>query len=168
MNLSDIAQMRFRSMSAPDQYGIFALSDDGTFRIVPSEDFRDEMARLEEAALERSQKLGIGLGFGLLALGAAAIGIGWYLGRVFGQLGTTLSTPRPVSEVDVYRNDGGGLRVSMRGLESRLQTVQMAWNPDEFLQPEAESFIAKLNEMKAHGQPAKASQVETPNGNHVK
>lgn len=148
--MADIAQMRFRSMSAPDQYGIFALSDDGTFRIVPSDEFRDEMARLEEAALERSQKFGIGLGIGLLALGVAAIGAGWYLGRVFGQLGSSLSAPRPVGDVDVIRNDGGGLRVAMRGLESRLQTVQMAWNPDEFLQPEAASFIDKLNEMKAN------------------
>ena len=51
--------MQFRSVSTPEQYGIMALSDDGTFRVVPSDEFRDEMARLEEVALERSQTFGI-------------------------------------------------------------------------------------------------------------
>lgn len=145
--VSDIAQMRFRSVSSPQQYGIMAISDDGTFRIVPSDEFRDEMARLEEVALQRSKTLGIGTGIILLTLGAAAIGFGWYLGRVFGKLGSTLSRPRSLNDVQVIQTEGGGFRVTLRGLPNRLQTIQMAWNPDEVLQSEAEAFIAKIQEL---------------------
>jgi hypothetical protein len=142
--VSDIAQMRFRSVSAPEQYGIMVVSDDGTFRIVPSDEFRDEMARLEEVALLRSKTLGIGTGVVLLGLGAAAVGFGWYLGRVFGKIGSTLSRPRPLKDVQITHAEGGGLRVTMRGWPNRLQSIQMAWNPDEVLQPEAEAFVAKI------------------------
>lgn len=149
--MADIAQMRFRSMSAPEQYGMMAISDDGTFRIVPSDEFRDEMARLEEVALQRSQTFGIGAGIILIVLGAAAVGVGWFLGRVFGKLGSTLSQPRSVHDVTMTWDESGAVRVIFRGLENRLQVVQMAWNPDEFLLPEAEAFVAKFEEMKRHG-----------------
>jgi hypothetical protein len=145
--VTDVARMQFRSSSAPDQYGILALSDDGTFRLVPSDEFRDEMARLEEVALQRSKTFGLGAGIALITLGALAVGLGWLAGRVFGKLGSRLSEPRPISDVRMTRDAGGAVRITLRGLESRLQTVQMAWNPDEFLQPEAEVFLAKLQEM---------------------
>jgi hypothetical protein len=145
--VTDVARMQFRSISAPDQYGIMALSDDGTFRLVPSDEFRDEMARLEEVALQRSKTFGLGAGIALITLGAVAIGLGWLAGRVFGKLGSRLSEPHPVSDVRMTRDAGGAVRIILKGLESRFQTVQMAWNPDEFLQPEAEAFLAKLHEM---------------------
>jgi hypothetical protein len=145
--VSDIAQMRFRSVSSPEQYGIMALSDDGTFRIVPSDEFRDEMARLEEIAVQRSKTLGIGTGVVLLTVGALAVSLGWYFGRVFGKLGGTLSRPRSLQDVQVRMTDGGGIRVTLRGLPNRLQTIQMAWNPDEVLQSEAEAFVAKIQEL---------------------
>jgi hypothetical protein len=147
--VSDIAQMRFRSVSSPDQYGIMAVSDDGTFRIVPSDEFRDEMARLEEVALLRSKTLGLGTGIVLLGIGAALVGFGWYWGRVLGKIGSTLSRPRSLDDVQITHLKGGGLRVMLRGWPNRLQTVQMAWNPDEVLQPEAEAFVAKLHELQA-------------------
>ena len=146
--MADIATMQFRSVSTPEQYGIMALSDDGTFRVVPSDEFRDEMARLEEVALERSQTFGIRAGIGLILLGTAAISVGWLFGRLFGKLGTRLSEPRPVQDVTISRDDRGRVRVTVRGLESRLQTVQMVWNADEFLLPEADVFVSKLEEMK--------------------
>ncbi len=139
--------MRFRSTSAPDQYGILALSDDGTFRIVPSDEFRDEMARLEEVALHRAQTFGVRAGTALIALGLAAVAVGWLAGRVFGKLGGALGRPRPVQDVNITWDAGGAVRVTVRGLEGRLQVIQMAWNPDEFLQSEAEAFVAKFDEM---------------------
>lgn len=145
--VTDIAQMRFRSVSSPSEYGILALSDDGTFRIVPSDEFRDEMARLEEVALARARTYGTRTGLLLLALGAVALGLGWFVGRVFGKLGSTLSAPRPISDVRLTHLEGGGVRLMLHGLQNRLQTIQMEWNPDEVLQPEAEAFAAKLADL---------------------
>lgn len=153
--VTDIAQMRFRSVSSPSEYGILALSDDGTFRIVPSDEFRDEMARLEEAALAKSRTFGMGTGIVLLTLGALALGLGWYLGRVFGKLGSTLSAPRPLKDVYLTHQEGR-VQLTLPGLQSRLQTVQMVWNPDEVLQSEAEAFVAKVAELQKRSAPEKA------------
>lgn len=160
--------MRFRSVSAPDQYGIMALSDDGTFRIVPSDEFRDEMARLEEVALRRSKTFGLQAGVALLILGTVAVGVGWLVGRVFGKIGSSLSRPRPVQDVSLTWDQGGAVRVTLRGPESRLQTVQMAWNPDEFLQPEAEVFFDKFTEMKRQAQRQSPERVSRDQGMEVK
>jgi hypothetical protein len=97
--------------------------------------------------VQRSKKLGIGTGIVLLTVGALAVGLGWYFGRVFGKLGGTLSRPRSLQDVQVRMTDGGGIRVTLRGLPNRLQTIQMAWNPDEVLQSEAEAFVAKIQEL---------------------
>lgn len=149
--MTDIAQMRFRSMKNPNEYGMLVLSDDGTFRIVPSDDLRDEMARLEEVALVRSQTWGIRTGVVLLILGTLFVSLGWFVGRVFGKLGGSLSKPRPVREVRLAQNEGGGVNLVLHGLENRLQTIQMAWNGDEILAPEADKFIQKLTEMQGRG-----------------
>lgn len=140
--------MRFKSATKPNEHGQLALHDDGTFQIKPSADLRDEMSRLEEVALERSQRIGYGLGGALVVAGALVIAAGWYFGRKFGKLGTTLSTPRPVAEVDVQRDDAGGVYVRLQGMESKLQTIQMGWGVDEVLEEEAASFVSKFEEMK--------------------
>lgn len=147
--MTDIAQMRFRSILKPNEYGVMALSDDGTFRIVPSDELRDEMAKLEEQALQRAQKWGIGTGAVLLTLGALFVGLGWFVGRVFGQIGSSLSSPRPVQDVQVTRDEGGGVRLTLHGLENRFQSIQMAWNGDEVLPDEADAFVKRLTEMQA-------------------
>ena len=136
-------------MTSPSQHGALALNDDGTFQIVPSEALRSEMARLETVALNRSQKLGYGIGIGLLVAGTATVGIGWYLGRVFGKLGTTLSSPRPIADVDLIREDGGRVALRLKGLESRQQNIQMGWNADEVLEQEANDFISLFNRVKS-------------------
>jgi hypothetical protein len=140
--------MRFKSAAKPKEHGQLAIHDDGTFQIKPSPDLREEMARLEEEALEKSKMLGYGLGGVLVALGLTAIAAGWYLGRKFGQLGTSLGTPRSVGDVDVVRDESGGVHVRMQGIESKFQTIQMGWNIDEILDDEASDFLAKFEEMK--------------------
>ncbi len=143
-----LAKMRFLSLRNPAERGLLLLHDDGTFQVQPSEALRDEMARLEEVALDRAQTYGTRLGVGLLLAGTLAIGAGWLAGRVFGKLGFYLGERRPVSDVTLTRDTGGVLRLSLPGA-NRWQRIQMAWNADEVLQAEADDLLAKLAEMKS-------------------
>ena len=145
--MTDIARLRFKSIHRPKEHGALILSDDGQFRVEPSREFRDEMARLEEAALRRAHVYGTRLGVVLLVLGAAALGIGWFVGRVFGKLGSSLSLPRPLDEVKITRDGGGGVHVTLRGIENKLQLIQMGWNGDEVRQAEADAFMAAFASM---------------------
>lgn len=142
-----LAKMRFLRLRDPAERGVLLLHEDGTVQIRPSEALRDEMARLEEAALDRARTYGTRLGGGLMLAGALALGAGWLAGRVFGKLGFILSKRRPVSEVSLTRQPGGGVRLSLPGA-NRWQRIQMAWNPDEVLDTEADNFVAKFTEMK--------------------
>ncbi|MBV9852478.1 MAG: hypothetical protein JO250_22665 [Armatimonadetes bacterium] len=146
--MTDIARLRFKSIKRPKEHGALVLSDDGTFRIEPSREFREEMARLEEEALERSQAWGTRLGLGLMALGGLALALGWYAGRTFGQLGNSLSAPRSIRDVEVTRDDNGNLHVRMPGAESHFQKIQMGWHADEYLAPEADKFLQTFEEMR--------------------
>jgi len=139
--MTDIARLRFKSIRKPREHGTLILSDDGLVRLEPSPEFRDEMAHLEEEAIARAHAWGTRTGIALLLLGAAAVTVGWYAQRVFGKLGSSLSLPRPVRDVRMTRDGGGGVHVTFRGLESRLQVIQMGWNGDEVRQAEADAFV---------------------------
>lgn len=139
--------MRFVSLTKPKEKGMLVLNDDGTIQVAPSEGLREEMARLEEVALNRAHLFGTRLGVGLILTGALALGAGWAVGRIFGKLGYTLSAPRPVSEAILTRDGGGGVHLTLRGA-NRLQVVQMGWNGDEVLQGEANNFVAKFHELR--------------------
>lgn len=145
--MTEIARMRFMSQTKPSERGMLLLHDDGTIQVQPTEELRDEMARLEEAALDRSRLFGTRLGVSLLVLGALAVGGGWIVGRIFGKLGHILSAPRPVDAVRLTHEEGGAVHLTLRGA-NRLQVIHMGWNPDEVLQGEAENFVAKFNEMR--------------------
>lgn len=144
--MTQLAKMRFLSLTKPLERGMLVLHDDGTFQVVPSDELRDEMSRLEEVALHRARLFGTGLGLGLIAIGTLAVAAGWVAGRIFGKMGHTLSKPRPLETISLVRAEGGTMRLTMQGA-NRLQTVQMAWNPDEVLQAEATAFLAKLDEV---------------------
>ncbi len=145
--MTEIARMRFMSNKKPSERGMLLLHDDGTIQVQPTEELRDEMARLEEVALDRAQTFGTRLGVGLLVIGGLAVAVGWAVGRVFGKLGRTLSTPRPVDAVRLTHDEGGSVHLTLRGA-NRLQVIQMGWNPDEVLQGEAENFVAKFDAMR--------------------
>lgn len=145
--MSEIARLRFKSLSKPKESGKLLLLDDGTIQVQPSEALRDEMARLEEVALSRAHVFGTRLGIGLIIAGGLAVGIGWLVGRIYGKLGFTLGAPRPVSEVGLTRDEGGGVHLTLRGA-NRLQVIQMNWNGDEILRDEADQFVAKFNELR--------------------
>lgn len=145
--MTEIARLRFMSSQKPSERGILLLHDDGTIQIQPSEELRDEMARREEVALDRSHLFGTRLGLSLIVLGIAAVGAGWAVGRIFGKLGHTLSAPRPVEEVTFRHEEGGAVHLTLRGA-NRWQSIHMGWNPDEVLQNEAENFAAKFDEMR--------------------
>ncbi len=146
--MTDIARLRFKSIRSPKEHGALILTEDGQFRVEPSREFRDEMARLEEAALHRAHLYGTRVGIALLALGAIALGIGWFVGRVFGKLGSSLSLPRPIDEVQITRDGGGGVHVTLRGMENKLQLIQMGWNGDEVRQAEADAFMQAFEAMR--------------------
>lgn len=141
--------MRFRSESRPNEYGYLAIHDDGTFQLKPSADLRDEMARMEENALIKSKKISFPLGFGLIGLGVFILGLGWYIGRVFGKLGSSLSSPRPIDEVELIRDENGVMRLKMQGIENKMQTIQMAWSAEEIAPCDMDEFITKFDEMKS-------------------
>lgn len=145
--MTDIARLRFKSIQKPKEHGALVLSEDGHFRVEPSRDFRDEMARLEETALRRAYAYGTRTGIVLLAVGALALGLGWFVGRVFGKLGSSLGMPRPIEEVQITRDGGGGVHVTLRGMENRLQLIQMGWNGDEVRQAEADAFLEAFQAM---------------------
>ena len=145
--MTEIARMRFMSNLKPSERGMLLLHDDGTLQVQPTEELRDEMARLEEVALDRARTFGTRLGVSLLVLGALATGAGWVVGRVFGKMGHTLSAPRPLDAVSLTHEEGGSVHLTLRGANF-LQVVQMRWNPDEVLQGEAEDFVAKLDAMR--------------------
>ncbi len=145
--MTDIARLRFKSLQKPKEHGALILSDDGQFRVEPSREFRDEMARLEEDALHRAYAYGTRTGIVLLTLGALALGLGWFVGRVFGKLGSSLSMPRAIGDVQITRDDGGGVHVTLKGMENRLQLIQMGWNGDEVRQAEADTFMDAFEAM---------------------
>lgn len=145
--MTEIARMRFMSNKKPCERGMLLLHDDGTIQVQPTEELRDEMARLEEVALDRSRTFGTQLGVSLLVLGALAISAGWVVGRIFGKMGYTLSAPRPVDAVSLGHDEGGSVHLTLRGA-NRLQVIRMGWNPDEVLQGEAKNFVAKFDAMR--------------------
>jgi hypothetical protein len=141
--------MRFKSMARPKEHGALVLNEDGTFQVKPSPELREELSRLEERAIRRSQVFGTGLGVALVAAGAVAIAAGWVVGRLFGSLGSTVSMPRKLRDVEVDRDEGGCVTLRMRSVECSLKTVALRWNADEVLGEEADAFVAKLQELKA-------------------
>ena len=145
--MTEVARLRFKSLSKPKESGKLLLHDDGTIQVQPSEALRDEMARLEEVALRRAHVFGTRLGVCLLIAGSLSVGLGWLVGRIFGKMGYTLSAARSVSEVSLTRDEGGGVHLTLHGA-NRLQKVQMNWNGDEILRDEADQFVAKFNEMR--------------------
>ena len=145
--MTQLAKMRFVSLTKPKERGMLVLHDDGTFQVVPSEELREEMSRLEEEALHRAKLFGTGLGLTLIGIGTLAVGAGWLAGRVFGKLGYTLGKPRPVDAVTLTRTPSGGVHLTLRGA-NRLQVVQMAWNTDEVLSAEVDNFVAKFDQMR--------------------
>ncbi len=144
--MTEIARMRFMSNQKPSERGMLLLHDDGTIQVQPTEELRDEMARLEEVALDRARTFGTRLGVGLLVVGALAVGAGWVVGRIFGKLGYTLSAPRPVDAVRLTHDDGS-VHLTLRGA-NRWQVIHMGWNPDEVLQGEAADFVAKFDALR--------------------
>ncbi len=144
--MTQIAKMRFASLTQPQEHGLLVLHDDGTLQVVPSDAMRDSLSDLEASALRRAHLFGTSLGLGLIALGLLAVGAGWAYGRIFGRLGYTLSRPRPVDAVSLS-SANGGIHLKMRGT-SRLHSIELAWNAAEVLPVEAEAFLAKCDEVR--------------------
>jgi len=146
--LAELARMRFTSATKPEETGVLVLNDDGTFQVKPSDEFREALAEIEEKAIHRSETFGTRLGVALIAFGALAAGIGWLVGRLFGSIGSTISRPRSISDVEIQHQENGGFAVRMGGVESKFQKITLSWNADEVVQAEADNFVEKYNDLR--------------------
>jgi hypothetical protein len=146
--MTELARLRFKSIQSPKEHGALLIHDDGTLEIVASEALRDEMARREELAIKRSKTLSSWIGLSLLGLGAVVIAIGWWAGRAFGKLGQNLSNPRPLSEVDINKDENGVVTVKFPGVPGQPQMVEMQWNPDEIRPDDVDKFFSTLSDIR--------------------
>ena len=133
--MTDITSLPFRHA---DGAGILVLSDDGTVRVEPGEALRDALAGREEQALATAQAV-TRLGLGLIGLGLAAVGAGWYVGRVGGKHAWRQTAPRSVRVVEIAPAEGGGLRARLG---------KSVWDITGYEPSDAETFLAALKEMK--------------------
>lgn len=146
--MAELARMRFTSATKPEENGVLVLNDDGTFQVKPSDEFREALAEIEEKAIHRSERYGTRLGFTLIALGAAAAAAGWLVGRLFGSIGSSISRPRSISDVEIQHQENGAFALRMGGVESKFQKITLSWNADEVVQAEADVFVEKFHDLR--------------------
>ena len=157
--VTEIARMRFISSKKPDRTrGIVLLHDDGTIQVHPSEELRDEMARLEEVALDRSaQRSGRGWASAFCPGCARPSASAGSSGASSARLGHTLSAPRPVDDVRLTRDEGGRVHLTLLGA-NRLQVDPDGLEPRRSAQAEAGQFLRSSTNCKAkRGRGANAS-----------
>lgn len=131
--------MYFRSNKKPGERGAIALTELGTIEVRPSDDFMDELARLEEEACTKSRMISAKVGGGILATGVLVIIIGWVIGRIGGKLRHRITQPRAVDEVTMFADVTGGFHIA---LPDRLgQKIELNWGQGEINPREAGEFL---------------------------
>jgi len=144
--MAELARMRFESARQPAQKGEIVLRSDGTLQVEPSDEFAEELARLEDVAVQKSRTLGVGVGAALIALGALVAAAGWAAGRIAGRLRETIGAPRSVDKVKMFVDPEGGVHLLLRGRGP--QQVSLTWAPGETDAGEAAAFINAYRELK--------------------
>lgn len=143
--INEIARMQFQSARNPSEKGALVLTDDGFFSVEPSEEFVDEMIRLEEKAVGGASKRGYLVGGLLMAAGVAVAALTWMAARLAGEMRETLTRPRPAEEVTLATDGQGSVQVIIPG--AGVQKVQMTWEPGETNMEEAARFLAIHQEL---------------------
>lgn len=144
--MTEIARMRFESAKKPGEKGEIVLTSDKMLRVEPSEEFSNELARLEEAAVHRSRGIGLGVGAALIAAGALFAFAAWAAGRIAGRLRETIAEPKPVEQVRMFGDPDGGVHVLLPG--TGPQKITLYWAPGETDANEFASFMAEYRRLK--------------------
>jgi hypothetical protein len=129
----------FRSNKNPKERGSIALTADGMIEVRPSEEFLDELAQREEAAVDVSRKLGIRTGLVLIGLGCLCAAAGWLAGRIGGKLRLRVTEPRLPQDVTLFADITGGFHITLPGPLG--QTIELNWGMGEVSPREVGAFI---------------------------
>ncbi|HEX5323009.1 MAG TPA: hypothetical protein VFW40_04425 [Capsulimonadaceae bacterium] len=146
---AEIARMRFESAKNPAEKGELVLTSDGTLTVQPSEELKDQLARLEEEAVDRSRKVSIVAGGAFIAVGAIIALAGWAAGRIAGRLRETIEAPRPVDKVKMFADPEGGVHLLIPG--TGPQKIALDWAPGETDANEAVRFLLAYSKLKGVG-----------------
>ncbi len=137
-NSSEV-KMYFKSSKRPRERGALALTEAGTIEVRPSEEFLDELARLEEEACARSRFIAGRIGGGVMLFGLVVAAAGWLVGRIGGKLRARVTKPHPVDEVAMFADVTGGFHLSIP--DKFGQTIDLNWGQGEINPREAGEFL---------------------------
>ncbi len=150
--MTDIARMQFQSAKKPNEKGWLAIDEGGNLRVEPSEEMIEELALIEQNAVEMSQKatkVAVAILFGLGALAAVA---GWLVGRYAGRVRDIVTSPRDISRVDLKYDPAKGIQ--LRYPDSKIRFVILGWERGEYNSDEAEEFVRAFDRLKADSENA--------------
>jgi hypothetical protein len=131
--------MYFRSNKKPRERGALVLTETGKVEVRPSEEFLDELARLEAEACERSRLITGKIGGSILALGFIVVAMGYLVGRIGGKLRHRVTAARSVDEVTMFGDVTGGFHLSLP--DKFGQSIKLNWGQGEINPREAGEFL---------------------------
>jgi hypothetical protein len=144
--MAEVARMRFESGKNPAEKGELVLASDGTLRVEPSEELTEQLARLEEEAVDRSRGMSLVVGGAIVVIGALIALAGWAAGRVAGRLRETIAEPKPLEKVRIFADPEGGVHLLLPG--TGMQKIAMNWAPGETDANETAAFLAEYRKLK--------------------
>ena len=115
------------------------LTEGGEIEVRPSEEFLDELARLEAEACAKSRLVSSRIGVGIMLVGLLVAFAGWLVGRIGGKLRVRVTKPRPVDEVTMFADVTGGFHLSLP--DKYGQTIDLNWGQGEINPREAGEFL---------------------------
>jgi hypothetical protein len=142
--------MEFQSATKPAEKGALVLTEDGFFQMNPSDEFLQELTRLEDQSVHSAKTRGNLLGGLLVGAGLVILALAWLASRMAGEMRETLTLPRPAEEVEVATDGAGAVQVTLPGIGP--QRVQMTWVAGETNSDEAAHFIAVHRQLKANAE----------------
>jgi hypothetical protein len=141
------AKMYFRSSKNPRERGALVLNDEGKIQVQPTDEFLDELARLEEEACAKSRFIAGRLGGGIILVGLLVAAAGWLVGRIGGKLRIRVTTPRSVDEVTMFADVTGGFHLSLP--DKYGQKIDLNWAQGEINPREAGEFLKAARKYRA-------------------
>jgi hypothetical protein len=132
-------KMYFRSSKKPRERGAIVLTESGNIEVRPSEEFLDELARLEAEACDRSRLISAKVGGSILFLGFIVVAAGWLVGRIGGKLRNRITSPRPVDAVTMFADVTGGFHLNLPDKFGR--TIDLNWGQGEINPREAGELL---------------------------
>jgi hypothetical protein len=152
-NVDNEVKMYFRSNKRPRERGAVVLTEAGRIEVRPTDEFLDELARLEEEACDKSRFIAAKVGGGILLFGLLVTAAGWLVGRIGGKLRARVTAPREVDEVSMFADVTGGFHLSLP--DKFGQTIDLNWGQGEINPREAGEFLkaCRKHRKKPEGKP---------------